>query len=1801
MSVLYRFCPQSCDIMYFVIDFCMSRVNMKDLGWMNEIVDGLATEDRQRAHALFDCLFSSANFKPRPDALYSALTRLCRLFRRALNLLWTDFDVIRVRDDERVISLLIDSLANFEPSCTQTLRLNTYKHELRAYPVFVSLTEAYDLAYTDEESSSLYFIHFVLFARKYYQNETPSAALIDFYRFVSKTAQFIQFELPEESTQLGLLDSYLALRDSVESEHHKKLLRKKLFLKRLPLSSPKKQAKVTCVAKDYIGNANTHSITSTRSVTVEDVLNYEDDKYSKIKSEVEPREYYSIVSHESLQPVELEQVRIDLLQGSRLNLLDSLHLPLSTLYLRDDEARLFINQLKSEFQSLNPGLGPVVALLMLLTAKSEVALEKLVVQMYSESSQDTHEHLDLERGLWCKPSLVLNDAFQPNAQQAKWLELHTTVLRLSLPQFLVAELKLHMKKKGSIQCFLGELIDEPVKSVINTLLKKVPTNRILTTAKLRSFLFLKLAYRLDAQSSMCILNAAEFDNTHHLYYLASKETELISGYYDEVIGWLGVDSYKYLLPQSQAWVGSQNVLSLEQFQSRIQTLFRPLHGRLKSLPRSEAELIQLWNELNSYCALMSVSVCNHRIRQHYMFTSNTVDIENGWFLVCDKHHHHDSAIRILPMPPQLQEQLRLFQVWRERILQALQSIGVPVVDSLCTTGEVPFFTVISNLEVEPLGHTHLFNYLGKDWQVPLNVFRHYFAQSARHDRQARKWVKGLMGHVNGGQHLLSHYSLMSLDDLGVLTPWLDRMLMEELGFEILPNARAVKVSQKKRIQDTHGVVSLSVGQLLKWVRQAVEPYWASLKHSHAFADVQREVIRALMNHSEKEEIGIPSHQRAIVTYLCQRFFVKLASRLNAPLTTFHNVLIDEENLSLSNLLLSDRRLAQQMTGQLSRLLETLKTERLFDKLVYVVLRSLIYSPLHHSHQVKSIADALAERNFGMIDGLMFLKITEHERLYLDPIASTILLDSERAVVNREALISKVNQQLKKVFDKKVMHLWLEHYMARADVDERAKSIFKSSPTWTYDEVHFFFYLQRWSHLSSVTNAYQSGAIKSFGLSHQALSRLLTDKRYDVAGKARESVRSLLPVLKNSEKEKAHVIKCLKNITSSLDALPTMPTKQQLGECILESWKQVLRLPLKDAIPIKELRERTMNEYPLVVAMSFEYLYLVSQRRGHKNRNISRVTIKEYRGQAVLPCLLLLWELDLESLEHEEFEEGYASLVSTIPASGRQAKAERLRDFHKVCQDIFHLPAIRWHIVEPTLNREKIHLNNANLVTHKHYHDALTFIQTDESLTITQRQLYALMLVLCYRLGLRPSEAWALEPSNFTDDMRFVEIRTNRWNRLKTPAANRQIPAGLLLDDGELERLKSKIAQATNRTSDQRLFYSAGDKDMRTCTGYLTRLLKYITGDNTVTLYHCRHSFANYLFLILTNAEKTGVSAALSRWARADSLVTLLAFRRALLVELVGDAYEWQKGLFALARLMGHRHPKTTLTYYIHVLDLQMYIEQARSYSKRGSRSVSPSLVMIDREKLANWVALSSSAFRQRLSREKAIDWKFSRVIAMSPASENWLLPSLPDLTLTESGDVYHLLSSPEEKLADYLYLNHLLHQYLFRDNNRLTIETSEMNWLLINSVSKELKISLFVNHQNDRNYFTNNIKPKSLLSYRDKPVVFELLKRMSLLSDNERKELVYSFIETNHSNALYLNSDEYECHIKNISKLLGLTYEYSHKTKRIRVNNRLEQHNTVSFFMKGKRSSRSVDQQLAYVFVITQWDRRLNVSLDLQA
>lgn len=93
---------------------------------------------------------------------------------------------------------------------------------------------------------------------------------------------------------------------------------------------------------------------------------------------------------------------------------------------------------------------------------------------------------------------------------------------------------------------------------------------------------------------------------------------------------------------------------------------------------------------------------------------------------------------------------------------------------------------------------------------------------------------------------------------------------------------------------------------------------------------------------------------------------------------------------------------------------------------------------------------------------------------------------------------------------------------------------------------------------------------------------------------------------------------------------------------------------------------------------------------------------------------------------------------------------------------------------------------------------------------------------------------------------------------------------------------------------------------------VSQFIKQATLNSDLSLHHARHTFANRVGLILMQGTSSiwpnSVSAAVSQIHRAHVRQLLLC------TEAVT-----RRSLWALARLLGHAHPQTTVRSYLHFL------------------------------------------------------------------------------------------------------------------------------------------------------------------------------------------------------------------------------------------------------------------------------------------
>lgn len=163
------------------------------------------------------------------------------------------------------------------------------------YPVLVSLAERYDLEYQDDILNCLQVTHFILFARQFYQAESNTAALSDFYFITSKHIGFKPVQITEPLTQDQVRLSYMALRDNIDPIKYKDKLRKRIFIninlsKDLPTpTKPSQSSPQQVPSKKY-------PITIESSVSLEELQLYDDEALKKqIQREQFPRNNYSVL------------------------------------------------------------------------------------------------------------------------------------------------------------------------------------------------------------------------------------------------------------------------------------------------------------------------------------------------------------------------------------------------------------------------------------------------------------------------------------------------------------------------------------------------------------------------------------------------------------------------------------------------------------------------------------------------------------------------------------------------------------------------------------------------------------------------------------------------------------------------------------------------------------------------------------------------------------------------------------------------------------------------------------------------------------------------------------------------------------------------------------------------------------------------------------------------------------------------------------------------------------------------------------------------------------------------------------------------------------------------------------------------------------------------------------------------------------------------------------------------------------------------------------------------------------------
>lgn len=203
-------------------------------------------------------------------------------------------------------------------------------------------------------------------------------------------------------------------------------------------------------------------------------------------------------------------------------------------------------------------------------------------------------------------------------------------------------------------------------------------------------------------------------------------------------------------------------------------------------------------------------------------------------------------------------------------------------------------------------------------------------------------------------------------------------------------------------------------------------------------------------------------------------------------------------------------------------------------------------------------------------------------------------------------------------------------------------------------------------------------------------------------------------------------------------------------------------------------------------------------------------------------------------------------------------------------------------------------------------------------------------------GMRRAESAYLRSLDYQQDLCRVQAYGD--HTLKTSWSDRVLPIGFA-EDRVQAWLREAHRQEFVQLIDAAPHTPANPDNFFDC---VNQLVKEVTSDRSMGSHHLRHTLVSRLVLsLLWDAAGLEYLAADMPWLRG---LRIAPERLRVLLGAEGDAGQ---GLRALAALVGHSHPTTTIRHYVHILGIALrgaleqgdFLDLARSFENRmGGKS-----------------------------------------------------------------------------------------------------------------------------------------------------------------------------------------------------------------------------------------------------------------------
>ena len=374
----------------------------------------------------------------------------------------------------------------------------------------------------------------------------------------------------------------------------------------------------------------------------------------------------------------------------------------------------------------------------------------------------------------------------------------------------------------------------------------------------------------------------------------------------------------------------------------------------------------------------------------------------------------------------------------------------------------------------------------------------------------------------------------------------------------------------------------------------------------------------------------------------------------------------------------------------------------------------------------------------------------------------------------------------------------------------------------------------------------------------------------------------------------------------------------------------VRRPKTGKITLKQgkgILKKFRKEFKIELSPTFQLLIYWSERLLEKRttqlerRNLSAIKVSSlYRYLSGIGADLLASSGKQNILS---IDPGDLEIIYEETAERKPKEVFKLRQFHTFLSAYYNLPNLEW--TEMIKNGgSAISCVSANIIDQKVYDLFLQSLGWEETHDRWQT-LRIISVILMFRCGLRPSETRAIRIIDIQGITRYeILVRKTNLNDTKSKAGVRRIPISDELTPDELIYLLKflEIRKAEDHLFGGGLFLAHPTQKV----GMLPddklfnparRILKIITKDETIVLYHLRHSFLTWLNTQAQLRHNDIYQLFKETFAVPDRDISYL-----LSSTLKNEP--WNRKLqYVQSMLIGHSTPLTTNRHYNHLLDITL--------------------------------------------------------------------------------------------------------------------------------------------------------------------------------------------------------------------------------------------------------------------------------------